>query len=194
MKPLFTIHAGEYVVGEFIERNFPSLNIWIPSKDTGIDLLVTSAENSKSVSLQVKLSKDYKKSVAKSKFDEELSAAGWFTLKHDKIAKSEADLWVFVLVCHERKAKTHYILISPHDLLRHLESVCHLKSACEKSDSYHFYPSILKDGRVLNSRGMSATEKRALFKENLELGDRDLRCLDDNWKSLKAMEDFQPKK
>ncbi len=40
MKPLFTIHAGEYLVGERIEKNFKEWNVWIPSKDTGIDLLV----------------------------------------------------------------------------------------------------------------------------------------------------------
>lgn len=45
MRPLFTIHAGEYVVGEFIENNLGDLNVWIPAKDTGIDLLVTNKEN-----------------------------------------------------------------------------------------------------------------------------------------------------
>lgn len=61
MRPLFTIHAGEFIVGEHIEKNFPGLNVWIPSKDTGIDLLVTDKTNScKPISLQVKLSRDYK--------------------------------------------------------------------------------------------------------------------------------------
>ena len=59
MKPLFTIHAGEYLTGEYIERNYPHWNVWVPSKDTGIDLLVTDETNSKTVSLQVKFSKDF---------------------------------------------------------------------------------------------------------------------------------------
>ena len=45
MKPLFTVHAGEYLVGSYIEENFKNLNVWVPSKDTGIDLLVTDSEN-----------------------------------------------------------------------------------------------------------------------------------------------------
>jgi hypothetical protein len=41
MRPLFTLHAGEFLVGEYIERTFPSLNVWVPAKDTGVDLLIT---------------------------------------------------------------------------------------------------------------------------------------------------------
>jgi hypothetical protein len=40
MKPLFTIHAGEYLVGLHVQKSL-KLNAWIPAKDTGIDLLVT---------------------------------------------------------------------------------------------------------------------------------------------------------
>src|SRR5690554_1866372 len=45
MQPLFTIHAGEYLVGSHIEQhlrdpNGDKVNVWVPSKDTGIDLLV----------------------------------------------------------------------------------------------------------------------------------------------------------
>ncbi len=59
MKPIFTIHAGEYLVGEYIERNFPEWNVWLPSRDTGVDLLVTNKRNQKVLPLQVKFSKDY---------------------------------------------------------------------------------------------------------------------------------------
>lgn len=59
MTPLFTVHAGEYIVGEKIEKEFKELNVWIPSKDTGIDLLITNKENTDTVSLQVKLSRVY---------------------------------------------------------------------------------------------------------------------------------------
>jgi hypothetical protein len=59
MKPLFTVHAGEYLVGEHIKHTYPRWNVWVPSKDTGIDLLVTSAKNRKTVALQVKFIKDF---------------------------------------------------------------------------------------------------------------------------------------
>src|ERR1700674_3601414 len=111
MRPLFTIHAGEFIVGEFIEQNFPTLNVWIPSKDTGIDLLVTDEKNTSLVSLQVKLSRDYKAPEAADEFDRNLVAAGWLTLSHEKIAKSTANYWVFVLVSHERKMVPQFIVI-----------------------------------------------------------------------------------
>ena len=47
MRPLFTIHAGEFVVGDYIERKFRRVNLWVPSRDTGTDLLVTDSKNEK---------------------------------------------------------------------------------------------------------------------------------------------------
>ena len=58
MKPMFTIHAGEYLTGAYIEENCKEANVYVPTKDTGIDLLITSKDSKKIVSLQVKSSKD----------------------------------------------------------------------------------------------------------------------------------------
>lgn len=81
MKPLFTVHAGEYLVGEHIERTYPRWSVWVPSKDTGIDLLVTPAKNRKAVSLQVKFSKDFNPTHGSPLLQNRLLAAGWWT--HD---------------------------------------------------------------------------------------------------------------
>jgi hypothetical protein len=35
MKPIFTVHAGEHLVGSKIEENYPNLRVWVPSKDRG---------------------------------------------------------------------------------------------------------------------------------------------------------------
>ncbi len=51
MKPIFTIHAGEYLFGSYIEKNFKNLNVWVPTKDTGIDFLVSDASNKKTITL-----------------------------------------------------------------------------------------------------------------------------------------------
>ena len=59
MRPLFTIHAGEFVVGDHIERKFRRVNLWVPSRDTGTDLLITDSKNENTVSLQVKFSRDF---------------------------------------------------------------------------------------------------------------------------------------
>ncbi|NWG86127.1 MAG: hypothetical protein HXY26_01205 [Hydrogenophilaceae bacterium] len=53
MRPLFTVHAGELLAGEYIERHFRNTNVWVPTKDTGTDLLVTDKKNQATVSLQV---------------------------------------------------------------------------------------------------------------------------------------------
>lgn len=64
--------------------------MWVPSKDTGVDLLVTDARHRKAVSLQVKFSKDFNPSHG-SLLQSRLLAAGWW--KHDvaKIKKSAAE-------------------------------------------------------------------------------------------------------
>lgn len=59
MRPLFTVHAGELLAGEYDERRFRSVNVWVPSRDSGVDLLVTDRANHRAVSLQVKLSRDF---------------------------------------------------------------------------------------------------------------------------------------
>lgn len=38
LKTLFTVHAGEFMVGSEIEQRFPKARIWLPSKDTGSHL------------------------------------------------------------------------------------------------------------------------------------------------------------
>ena len=63
MRTIFTLHAGEYITADYIERNVSDSkgkksNVWVPGKDSGIDILVTNNDNSKCCSLQVKYSKD----------------------------------------------------------------------------------------------------------------------------------------
>ena len=59
MRPLFTVHAGEFVVADHIERTFRHVKLWVPSRDTGTDLLATDSKNKKAVSLQVKFSRGW---------------------------------------------------------------------------------------------------------------------------------------
>lgn len=181
MRPLFTVHAGEFLVGEFIEHSFPKLNVWIPSKDTGIDLLVTDKKNSSTVSLQVKLSRDYKALEAVTDFDKSLLATGWLTLAHDKIAKSTADYWVFVLVSHERKIKPQFIVIPPDELLKRLIAIH------GQSKNYHFYPWVTKSKLALDGRGLLKAEKKALAAGSLALGHRDLSQFLGDWSMLKSI-------
>lgn len=95
MRPLFTIHAGEYLVGFHIELhlrapNGDKVNVWVSSKETGTDLLVT---DQKMTSLQVKFSKDFLLTHGRPEYRDKLFSCGWWTLNREKIRES----WVFVL-------------------------------------------------------------------------------------------------
>lgn len=181
MRPLFTIHAGEFLVGEFIERNFPTLHVWIPSKDTGVDLLVTDTSAQNAVSLQVKLSRDYKKPEAVDEFQRVLIAAGWHTLNHHKLLTSTADYWVFVLVSLERRIQPQFIVIPPKKLLDRLVAIH------GKQERYHFYPWVIQTGVCLHGRGLTKKECAQLASGLLELGDRDLKPFLGNWSALEHL-------
>ena len=186
MRPLFTIHAGEYVVGDFIEKKYSNLCVWIPSKDTGIDLLVTGTRGHQPVSLQVKLSKDYKPLKAANAFEESIVAAGWLTLEHDKLEKSQADLWVIVLVSHERRMKPQFVVIPPAELLRRLSSTH------GKSKKYQVYPWITKSKLCLDVRGLSREQLNEVHAGKMELRDRDLSNYLEKWTSLENMNAASP--
>jgi hypothetical protein len=119
MRPLFTIHAGELLVGEHIEQHFRNTNVWVPAKDSGIDLLVTDKKNTKTVSLQVKFSRDFRSSL-KTEFQQPLRACGWWTFNPAKLRTSSADYWVLVLIGFAHQT-TDYIIISPGELYRRLK-------------------------------------------------------------------------
>jgi len=121
MQPIFTIHAGEYLVGNLIEKKFGQLvNVWIPSKDTGIDLLLTDkVTNTKTVSIQVKFSKDYLPTNAKPEDQVKLLACGWWVLNRPKLEdpKSRADFWIFALHGFREK-EIQPVILSSERLLK----------------------------------------------------------------------------
>jgi hypothetical protein len=122
MRPLFTIHAGEYLAASHIEQHFRSLNIWVPTRDTGIDLLVSDRRNRRSISLQVKFSKDYLVTHLGPEFQRGLRASGWWTLDREKLRRSVADSWVFVLQGFASRS-VDYVVVPPKELLRRLQKI-----------------------------------------------------------------------
>lgn len=122
MKPLFTVHGGEYIVGSHIEQHYPRVNVWIPSRDTGVDLLVSDRRSRRAISLQVKYSKDFLVTHMGPVFQKSLRACGWWTINAQKLSASTANLWVFVLLGFERRS-IDFIIIPPKELLRRLRSI-----------------------------------------------------------------------
>lgn len=122
MKTIFTIHAGEYLVGSHIESHFKDWRVWIPSKDTGIDLLVSNADNSKTASIQVKFSKDFLVTHGKPAHQSKLVSCGWWTLNRQKLKDSTANFWVFVMHSFNQK-NMQYVIIQPQELYRRLNLI-----------------------------------------------------------------------
>jgi hypothetical protein len=164
MRPIFTIHAGEYLVATRIEESFPHLRIWIPSSDTGIDLLVTDAHQNKVASLQVKFSKDH--IGTKEATSPEILSVGWWTLNRKKIAASTADLWVFVLYqFHTRRFD--FVVISPSDLLSRFDALG------VRTDTIQTYFSVTKHARCWQTRGLSKGDEVKVCSGEYENTDRD---------------------
>lgn len=168
MQPLFTIHAGEYLVGSHIEQhlrdpNGDKVNVWVPSKDTGIDLLVTDKTNKNTTSLQVKFSKDFLLTHGRPEYRDKLLSCGWWTLNREKIRKSPADYWVFVLHTHDKNAM-QYVILTPQQLLKRLDAI---RPDVKSGMSYIW---VTKD----NGAGQQCWETRGLNKSEtdvLVLGD-----------------------
>jgi len=179
MKLLFTIHAGEFVVGDFIEENFSGVNLWVPARDTGIDLLVTDSKNRKTVSLQVKFSRDFLPHLS-TIFQEPLRACGWWTLNRQKLANSKADYWVFVLVGVKRRSKD-FVVIKPSELLARLDSIH------GEAKTIQTYLWVTEKKRCWETRNLKRPEQLAVARGQYTNEVRDfLRYLND-WSPVKAL-------
>lgn len=179
MKPLFTIHAGEYVVGDFLERQFRDVNLWVPSKDTGIGLLVTDKKNKKTVSLQVKFSRDFLAHMP-IVFQKPLKACGWWSLNREKIAKSSADYWVFVLVGFERRS-TDFVVIKPLELLKRLDAL-HTRAKTIQS-----YLWVTEKRKCWETRGLKRKEQIEIAQDLFSDKSRDFSSYLNDWSCLKAL-------
>ena len=117
MKPLFTIHEGEFLVGDHINRKLGhKYDVWVPTKDSGVDLLVTcKRRKGRAVGLQVKFSRGL--SIGE-EMARHLMATSWFTLEPEKIRKSQADLWVFVILT--LKHEEHFVVIPTRELRKRI--------------------------------------------------------------------------
>ncbi len=152
MRPLFTVHAGEFLVGSEIERRIRHSAVWVPSKDTGIDLLVTSTRSQRPASLQVKYSRDY------SMNERGFVAIGWWTLDREVIRDSKADFWVFVLLPFEPKrslqrTNIEYVILPPRELAKRLTRI---HGRAKRVDAYFCVTAKTKCWEV---RGLKTSEK-----------------------------------
>lgn len=179
MRSLFTIHAGEFVLGDFIGTKFPDVNLWIPAHDTGIDFLVTDSKNQKTISLQVKSSRDYSPKHLSIALQESLACGSW-TIHRHKFAASKANYWVFVLMGFERRSPD-FIVIKPSELLTRLDSI-HGKD--EKIWSYLW---VTETKRCWETRGLNRAEERAIAQGEYSNDVRDFSRYLNDWSPIDAL-------
>ena len=180
MKPIFTIHAGEYLVGSYIESKFKNLSVWLPTKDTGIDLLVTDNKNRKAVSVQVKFSKDFLAMNRSDILRQELKAIGWWSLNREKIQKSSADLWVFVLYALDQK-KFDFIIVPPRELLKRFQSIH------GKERNIQIYFSVTKKNKCWETRNLKKADQVRIALDEYKNTQRDFTQHLNNWAPLRAL-------
>jgi hypothetical protein len=178
MKPLFTVHAGEYLVGAYIERTYPGWNVWVPSKDTGVDLLVTDTRNQKAVSLQVKFSKDFNPTHGSLLLQSCLLAAGWWTHDSIKIQKSKADFWIFVLPSFVEK-ETSFIILPPAELFRRFKAI--YGTSKKRIDSYL---RVTKTKRCWEARGLPNADQELIALDRFPDENRDFTAFLNAWKQV----------
>lgn len=178
MKPIFTIHAGEYLVATEIEKKFHDYNIWLPGKDTGIDLLITNKTNTKTTSLQVKYSKDFGNTHLKEIFKREIKSIGWWTLSREKIKNSKADFWVFILYSLEEKIHD-FVIIKPPELLNIFDNTG------RTAYLIHCYITVTsRHNTVYETRGLKDYDMHQICANLYNDQHRDLKIYLNNWNPI----------
>jgi hypothetical protein len=180
MKALFTIHAGEYLVGSQLEKHFKSFDVWLPSKDTGIDLLLTNPRKPKRVGIQVKFSKDFLPADMSPVFQQDLLACGWWTINAGKIRRSKADFWVFALYSIDNRA-AQYVIIKPKELLRRLKTIY------GSLPSFNVYLWVTKKKKCWETRSLNTFDKQLLAKGRYVNAKCDMTRYLNDWKSIRKL-------
>lgn len=184
MRPLFTVHAGEYLTACHIETKFKDLRVWIPSRDTGVDLLITNKSRSKSLALQVKFSKDFLATNASPALQSSLKAFGWWTFDAIKIKASPADYWVFVLPSFKNNENS-YVILQPAELLRKYREI---HGPNRRIQSYLWVTS---DGSCWETRGLTSADKARVLEGSYSHSDRNFSAHLNNWGALKKLADVE---
>lgn len=156
------------------------MNAWIPTKDTGVDLLISNKRNDKTVSLQVKFSRDFLATHMAPVFQKPLRACGWWTLDRQKLATTAADYWVFVLVGFGRRS-TDFVIIKPTELLRRIELI-HGRE--RKIQSFLW---VTEKDTCWETRGLRRPDQLSIAQCQYKCGERDFTKYLNNWRPIEAL-------
>ena len=176
MKPLFTIHEGEFLVGDHINRRLGhKFDVWVPTKDSGVDLLVTRKRpRGASVGLQVKFSRGF--SIGE-EMARHLIATSWYTLDPKKIRTSRADLWMFVILT--LKHEEHFVVIPTRELQKRIPR--------GGGRIWNLYLWVFDDGSCYQVRDLGKEEKLDVHHRGVRDRHRDFSQWLENWKLLDSL-------
>lgn len=176
MKPLFTIHEGEFLVGDHINRELGhKYDVWVPTKDSGVDLLVTcKRRRGKAVALQVKFSRGFG---IREEMARHLIATSWFTLDPVKVRKSQADLWVFVILT--LKHEEHFVVIPTRELRKRLPR--------GNGGKWNLYLWVFDDGACYQVRDLGREETLDVLHRGVRDPQRDFSEWLEQWKLLETL-------
>jgi hypothetical protein len=174
MRPLFTIHGGEYLVGSHIEQHFKNVNVWLPSRDTGVDLLVTNRRARNGLSLQVKFSKDFLVTHMGAEFQRQLRTCGWWAINRQKLRDSPADFWIFVLHGFGRRT-IDFVVVPRSELWRKLQSIHGSKKIIQS------YLWVTERNRCWETRGLSLEHQLQIANGGFREKQRDFSKWLNNW-------------
>jgi hypothetical protein len=176
MQVFFTLHPGEFLVGDHVTRRL-KYDVWVPAKDTGVDLLLTPRGKSKrAIKLQVKFSRSYDGDAAI--FDTSFVARGWYSLDRAKIRRSKANFWIFVMA--DLRRKVQFVVVPIANLRKRIRG---------RGGKWNLYLTICDDGaktKCFDTRDLSDEEQIDLFAGDRVNRERDYKPFLNNWKLLEA--------
>jgi hypothetical protein len=146
----------------------------VPAKDTGVDLLLTPrGKSNRAIKLQVKFSRSYDDDAAKFK---DFVATGWYTLDREKIGKSEAVYWVFVIADFRKKAQ--FLIVPVAELMKRIRGRGH---------KWNLYLTVCGKkikAKCFDTRDLSDEERVELFADGPVSLERDYTSFLNKWTLL----------
>lgn len=177
MKPLFTIHGGEYLFANEVESRFPSLQLWLPGKDIGIDFLVTNGQFQRPLSIQVKYSRDFNWTHGDITVKSKVRSAAWYSLTKSKLEHSIADYWVLVNYDGFRR-EADYFFIKPVELLGRFQQLN------RNGERIECYITVTNNGKAYETRSLKKRDAQQIVTGALNNTNRDFTQYLNKWQII----------
>lgn len=181
MRPFFSLNAGEYLVVAHIERYFKRVDAWLPTRDTGVDLLVSDRQGRRTVGLQVKYSKDFLVTSRPGRFGPEyqkkLRACGWWTVDRNKLRDSRADYWILVLQGFAARSEDHVII--PQTVLWR-----RLRNRTPTKRKVHVFMWVTEDRQCWETRSLTRSDEHRILYGEYRSTEREYTEWLNNWKPI----------